>query len=33
MLASAAHVWTCKDYKETKQGIEVLLIVKYDESW
>ena len=33
MLASAGHVGTCKDYRETKQAIEMLLIVKYDKTW
>ena len=32
VFAPAAHARTCKDYRETKQGIE-MLPVKCDETW
>ena len=33
VLASAAHAQTCKDYREIKQRVKMLLILKHDKTW
>ena len=32
VLASAAHAQTCKDYREIKQRVK-MLILKHDKTW